>query len=371
MYELSLESWNEKIIASLNALPGANPLTLSEIGSFVDDEGPARKALASACEKAPENIRNRLTQEYFAAGPLELLLSDSDVTEIVINGSDSIWCERQGNLTRVEDRFLSELSYRNFINRLGREAGIHASLDCPFADGKWRGCRVHLIIPPASGDQAVLTLRRHPENPWNLQMLENLKWASPQAMFELKKLISEKKSFLVVGGTGSGKTSVLNACLQTLPQTERCLTIEDTDELRLPNKASVKLLTRKDPQGHLRDIDQSELVKQALRMRPDRIIMGEIRGPEAKDLLMAFATGHTGCWGTLHAESARQALIRLEMLVQLGAPQWSLTAVRTLILLSVTAIVVVARGDQGVRRLDGIYTISSLEDVGFLLERKI
>jgi pilus assembly protein CpaF len=147
--------------------------------------------------------------------------------------------------------------------------------------------------------------------------------------------------------------------------------IEDTSELKIPNDAGVKLLTRRDPHRNLRDIDQSELLKQALRMRPDRIIMGEIRGGEAKDLLMAFATGHTGCMGTLHAENARQALLRLEMLIQLGAPQWSLHAVRTLIWLSVQAVIVVARGPQGVRKLEGVYKIASLEEVGFLIERMI
>jgi pilus assembly protein CpaF len=156
-----------------------------------------------------------------------------------------------------------------------------------------------------------------------------------------------------------------------MPQTDRVVMIEDTSELHSPNSASVKLLTRRDPHGHLRDIHQSDLLKQALRMRPDRIVMGEIRGEEAKDLLMAFATGHTGCMGTLHAETARQALIRLEMLIQLGAPQWGLHAVRTLIWLSLQNIVVVKKDKAGRRVLDGIYRVTALEEFGFLLERTV
>ncbi|MEK7357078.1 MAG: ATPase, T2SS/T4P/T4SS family, partial [Bdellovibrionota bacterium] len=241
--------------------------------------------------------------------------------------------------------------------------------DCPFADGLWRGCRVHLIVPPASGAEPVLTFRKHPENPWTLAKLVASGWSSEQDAAKLEALVKDRLNFVVIGGTGSGKTSVLNACLASLPVSERTVIIEDTSELRCPNRASSKLLTRRDPQGHLREIDLSELVRHSLRMRPDRLVMGEIRGGEAKDLLMAFATGHTGCMGTLHAESARQALARLEMLVQLGAPQWSTQAVRSVIHFSLQAVVVVGKNKDGARRLEGIYRIVSLEEFGFLIER--
>ena len=244
-----------------------------------------------------------------------------------------------------------------------------ASLDCPFADGRWRDMRVHLIIPPASGDEAVVTLRRHPKNPWTLDRLGEKQWATSDQMRALRSLVLEKKNFLVIGGTGSGKTSVLNACLHEVPSGERALIIEDTSELNAPNDVSTKLLSRRDPQGHLREIDQSELLKQALRMRPDRIIMGEVRGGEAKDLLMAFATGHRGCMGTMHADNARQALLRMEMLIQVGAPMWNVQAVRSLIWLSLQAVVVVGRTPSGERKLEGIYKIASLEDIGFLIEK--
>ncbi len=244
-----------------------------------------------------------------------------------------------------------------------------ATLDCPFADGRWHDMRVHLIIPPASGDEAVITLRRHPKNPWSFSRLREQEWAREDQLCALSRLVSEKSNFLIIGGTGSGKTSVLNACLAEIPISERALIIEDTSELKAPNAISSKLLSRRDPQGHLKDIDQSDLLKQALRMRPDRIVMGEIRGGEAKDLLMAFATGHRGCMGTLHADNARQALLRLEMLIQIGAPQWNVQAVRSLIWLSLQAVVVVGKNDKGQRKLDGIYKIASLEDIGFLIEK--
>lgn len=366
---MTFEVFHARALANLERLSAADPLTRdydTRVGSVEDSH--ARKAVERAAEGAPPEIRERLLAEFFGCGPLETLLT-SDCTEIIVNGRDSIWVERDGFLKRHDDVFHSPLSYRNFISRLSREASMIASLDCPFADGRWRDMRVHLIIPPASGDDAVVTLRRHPKNPWTFERLCEKGWASETQLRELGRLVRETQNFLIVGGTGSGKTSVLNACLGAVGPTERALIIEDTSELSAPNAVSSKLLSRRDPQGHLREIDQSELLRQSLRMRPDRIVMGEIRGGEAKDLLMAFATGHRGCMGTLHAENARQALLRLEMLIQIGAPQWNVQAVRTLIWMSVQAIVVVGRTASGERKLDGLYRVASLEDVGFLIEK--
>jgi pilus assembly protein CpaF len=358
-------------LAALESLSATDPLHhVSDFATRLasSEDGLARNAVERACAGAPSLMRERIMAEFFGNGPLEALLA-SDCTEIIVNGRESIWFEKDGVLKRHDDVFHSPLSYRNFISRMSRDASIVASLDCPFADGRWRDMRVHLIIPPASGDEAVITLRRHPRNPWTLGRLAERSWASREQLETLLTMVREKKNFLVIGGTGSGKTSVLNACLHEIPLDERAILIEDTSELNRPNAVSSKLLARRDPQGHLKEIDQSELLKQALRMRPDRIVMGEIRGGEAKDLLMAFATGHRGCMGTLHADTARQALLRLEMLIQIGAPQWNVQAVRSLIFLSLQAVVVVGRTSSGARKLEGIYRIASLEDVGFLIEK--
>jgi pilus assembly protein CpaF len=367
-----LTDLNRRIHQEIRSLPPADSMTLSTREDHdSDSDSQVRKIVERVCAGVPRETLLRMQNEYFRAGPIEPLFMDPLVTEIIINGADSIWLERSGRLERLPDRFLSELTYRNFVARMSREAGIQASLDYPFADGRWRECRVHLIIPPASGDQAVVTLRRHPASPWTFESLRERSWASAEAIRSLQQLVATHANFLIVGCTGSGKTSVLNACLGEIPAEERTLIIEDTSELCVPNSISSKLLTRKDAHGVLRDIDQGELLRQSLRMRPDRLVMGEVRGGEAKDLLMAFATGHTGCMGTLHADSARQALLRLEMLIQLGAPQWNLHAVRTLIWLSLQAVVVVGRSADGGRRLEGIYRIASLEDVGFLLEKTL
>ena len=338
--------------------------------TFKDLERRTLAVLDSCVKDLPASQADRLRREYFGAGPLESLLDREDITEIIVNGRDSIWIESLGRLKKHDDEFLSDLTFQNFVQRVSREAKLQATLDRPFADGQWQKFRVHLAIPPAA-QTSIVTLRKHPTNPWRLSRFAENNWASDAALSALKDLVSERKNFLIVGCTGSGKTSVLNACLQELRDDERAVIIEDTSELHAPNEISTKLLTRRDSNGILTEVDQTELLKQSLRMRPDRIVMGEIRGNEAKDLLMAFATGHSGCMGTMHAESARQALLRLEMLIQLGAAQWSLHAVRSLIFLSLHAIVVVKRGKDGARYLDGIYKITSLEDVGFLLEKII
>jgi pilus assembly protein CpaF len=181
----------------------------------------------------------------------------------------------------------------------------------------------------------------------------------------LRRLVEQRKNVLVVGSTGSGKTSALSACLREIREAERVLILEDTDELPLPNAVSAKLLSKISRSPEDVAFDLGELLKQSLRMRPDRLVMGEVRGSEAKDLLMAFATGHTGCWGTLHAATPREALLRLEMLVQMGAPQWTTSTVRSLIHASIGAIVVVGKDANGKRRLDSIHQVASLEEIGF------
>lgn len=365
-----LQSIMQRIQNRFHALAIRDPAELVEIDSFQGDQDHRARAIVETelATESPEIVA-RIREEYFGSGPLAAAIEAEDVTEIIVNGPGEVWLELSGRLERHHDTFLSELTFRNFLLRACRETGLQTSLDCPFVDGQWRDFRLHLITSPLTPTSSVLTLRRHPRNPWRLHELERRGWAPPEALACLRQLLERKLNFLIVGCTGSGKTSVLNACLQELGANERCILIEDTNELTVPNGSSTKLLTRKDANHLLRDVDQTELLRQSLRMRPDRIVMGEIRGPEAKDLLMAFATGHAGCIGTLHAETARQALLRLEMLIQLGAAQWNLHAVRTLILLSLNAIVVVKRDSEGQRRLEGIYQLTSLEDVGFLLEK--
>lgn len=349
-------------------------LPLEEFSGLADRSLKSRglkiqETVRAACAGFPGTRQARALSEFEGLGALDELLAQEDVTEILVNGWDNIWFERGGRLARHPDRFASPVSYRHALERLGDESRLHLSVERPMAQGKLRGFRVQMIGAELTQDQTVVSLRRHPKNPWNFDTLAAAGWARPEAFAILDDWIRSHVNFLVVGPTGSGKTSIVNACLQRTSANERTLLLEDTQELALPNAVSQRLLTRQDPQGILPEIPMSELVRQSLRLRPDRLVLGEIRSAEAKDFLMALSTGHAGSFGTIHASSAHQALIRLEMLVQLGAPHWGLGAIRRLIYLSLQGVAVVGRNEKGERRLQGLFRISSLEENGLLVER--
>ncbi|PIS10553.1 MAG: CpaF family protein [Bdellovibrio sp. CG10_big_fil_rev_8_21_14_0_10_47_8] len=314
------------------------------------------------------DLKNRLHQEFKGLGPLTQLFQDEEITEVLLISKDEIWYEKAGYLHKHSDSFVGDLTFQNLINRICEEAKLQASVEKPFADGKFLNFRVHLITAEVTKSCPQMTFRRQSANPWSFAKLLASGWA-PEAAFEiLQTWIHGKKSFLVVGETGSGKTSVLNSCLQQLRPNERVVILEDTAEVHVPNAASTRLLTRADGHSLLPPIDLTELVRQSLRMRPDRLVVGEVRGAEAKDLLLALSTGHQGSFGTLHACSAHQALLRLEMLVQLGAPFWSLTTIRRLIFFGVQGLVVVGRDPSGNRKLKSLHQLCAVEENGILLE---
>ena len=328
-----------------------------------------KKTILESVRTEDESTQKRILSEYFGFGPLEALFEDTEISEILVNGPDSVWLERGGKLQQHPDRFLSASTYSNCFHRLSERAGCQSSVDTPSATGHFQDFRLTIIRQELTRNHHHFSFRRHPKNPWTFERLLEKAWATDNEVQIIQSLIESRKNFLIIGGTGSGKTSLINAVLQTLPQNERVVVIEDTPEIELPNSSSMKMVTREDPQGILKNIDQAQLLRHALRLRPDRLVMGEIRGVEAKDLLMALATGHGGSFGTLHASDPRQALIRLEMLIQMGAPQWSLLAVRRLIQLSLDYILVVGKSEDGKRKFQGAYKVCSLEENGFLVER--
>lgn len=327
-----------------------------------------KRVLDDELKSAQLDIRNRIRDEFEAAGPLETLFADEEITEIIVNGFNNIWFEKGGQLFSFEDQFASQVSYQNFISRMLSQAQVVVSKENPIAQSVYRNFRLHYIDSELTRSEGHICFRRHPESPWTLDKLMDNNFVSPAQVTILKNIINKHKNFLVIGGTGSGKTSLLNAILNELPKNERCVIIEDTPELKLPNRVSAKLLTKENSFDQKIVFDQSMLVKNALRMRPDRIIMGEIRAQEAKDFLMALSTGHLGSFGSLHAASPSQALIRLEMLIQWGASQWGLVAIRRLIQMSLDYIISVQRTESGERKLAGIYKICSLEETGFIVE---
>jgi pilus assembly protein CpaF len=313
--------------------------------------------------------KTRLRDEFCEWGPLRSLIEDQKVSEVLVNGPYSIWYEKYGQLRKFEDHFLSEITFANFLERLCARANVQINAERPTANGHIENFRLHLVGPELTRGAPALSLRRQSSRSWSLDSLQEMKFLTREHIEVIETIIQARESFIVVGPTGSGKTTLLNACLKAVPSDERCVIIEDTEELHLPNSLCTRLLTRIDMHGTLPAIDQTELVKQCLRMRPDRLVVGEVRSGEAKDLLLALSTGHGGSMGTLHASSAQQALFRLEMLVQMGAPFWTAQIIRRLIGLSLKYILVAEKTQDGQRRLEGIYVITGFEDMGLLLEK--
>lgn len=317
-------------------------------------------------------LKERLTSEYFGFGPLDQLMNDDEITEIAVNSFDSVWIEKSGQITLAPDTFLSQLTYEHFLKRLYLEIGLEPNISHPFVDGNWLGSRVHIVGNYLNLQSPVrLTIRKHKKVKWTIEALQTQNWCNEIESSFIKEIICAKKNFIVIGPTGSGKTSVLSAMLNECKSSERIVVIEDNKEIGEITAASTHLLTRYDSRNILPDISLSDLVRQTLRMRPDRLIVGEVRGGEAKDLLMALATGHEGSAGTLHASNAAQALIRLEMLIQMGAPNWSLTAIRKLLTLSIDYLIVCEREPSGFRRLNGIYKLVGMEEGGLIIENAI
>ncbi len=339
----------------------------THIRDTLSENTSIESALADFLHSYSTDIQNRLRDEFLGFGPLTRLSQDPYINEIIMNQFDEIWVEKDGQFHVHPDKFLSALTFENFVHRLCMEMGGTVDLNQPVCDGKWRQFRVHVIRTPLCAGPFQLTLRRHREDPWTLNMLEKEKWCPPDLVSMLQTLMHQRTNILVIGPTGSGKTSVLGALLNVVPQNERVVLVEDTPELHLPNSLSTKLLTRHDRSGHLKNFSLSDLIKESLRMRPDRLVIGEVRGQESKDLLLALATGHSGSLATLHADHPHQALYRLEMLIQMGAPQWSLDSIRKLIHLSLQVILWTGY-HHNKRCLKGLDRIAGLESTGFLLD---
>lgn len=363
---MSLQIWFEKVQkrAAEKSTDRYNlaPSPTAELGEY---EVLIREEL----EKVPADFKTRLEDEFFNWGPLQKIVSDKEVNEILVNGPSSIWIERRGRLSAWEDEFLSAVTFRNILDRISHQAGINPTAEGPIVDGHLGPFRINFVRAGIHPGNDILSLRRHPDNPWTLEALHQNNWCESSDLELIRHWIQQEKNFLVIGPTSSGKTSILSACLNEIEKTSRALVLEDSSEIHLPNPLSLKLLTRKDAQGLLPEVGLLDLLKTALRLRPDRLVVGEMRGPEAKDFLMALSSGHRGSLGTLHAEDPHQALLRLEMLVQLGAPQWSLQAIRRLIQLSLDGILVTGRNSAGQRKFKGFYSISSLEESGLTLEK--
>lgn len=348
--------------SAILALDKANTISAPEL-----KEKSLQLSLSDNLQTVDLAVRRRILDELNGFGPITCLLEDESVTEILINQFDQIYFERLGKLQRCEDQFFDSNSYKDFIEKVCNYCQTYINAEKPFIEVQLNFLRITVLFPDICRGEYIVSIRKQPLTQWTFDRLLSQDWASENKVLAIRKLAAAKKNFLVIGSTGSGKTSVLQACINEMNQ-DRLVIVEDTQELQPVFSQNTSLLTRIDPTKKLIDVTMNDLIKKALRLRPDRLCVGEIRGEEATALLMALATGHDGSFGSLHARSAHEALLRLEMLIQMGAPQWSLQSIRRLIGLTVQNILVVEKRD-GKRCLEGIYELGSVEEHGITLDR--
>lgn len=299
-----------------------------------------------------EEIINSITFSIVGLGPLEFLLRDDSVSEIMVNGCDSIFVEREGNLEKTSLRFMSEKQLIQVINRIVGQVGRRIDESNPLVDARLLdGSRVNAIIPPLSLKGASLTIRKFPAKAFTLKdMLEYESCNQAMADF-LEFIILSRQNILVSGGTGAGKTSTLNACASLIPKKERLVTIEDSAEIRISHPHFVSLESRNANVEGTGEIPIRKLLKNALRMRPDRIVVGEIRGGEAIDMLQAMNTGHKGSLTTVHANSPLESLYRVETMVLMGDVELPLPAIRSQVTQGIDIVIQQERLVSGKRKI--------------------
>ncbi|TMD62179.1 MAG: CpaF family protein [Chloroflexi bacterium] len=301
-------------------------------------------------------LERYLDDRLFGLGPLAPLLRDPSVTEVMVNGSRGVWIERQGRLEATDVRFRDEDELLVLIERLVAPVGRRIDHASPLVDARLPdGSRVHAAIPPVSLAGPVLTIRRFSGAPLRPDDLVRLGTASEDLAADLNAAVREKRSMLVSGGTGSGKTTTLNALAFAIGADERIVTIEDAAELRLPQRNVVSLETRPANVEGRGEIGVRTLLRNALRMRPDRIIVGEVRGGEALDMLQAMNTGHRGSLTTAHANGPYHALLRIETMALMGGIDLPLVAIREQVRQGIDLVVHQERGDDGVRRIVAVH----------------
>ena len=309
-----------------------------------------------------EKIQADLLDEVFGLGPLEPLLRDPKISDILVNDKDHVFIEKGGLLQRVDTTFRDDRHLLQIIDRIVSRVGRRVDESSPMVDARLPdGSRVNAIIPPLALDGPSLSIRRFGTGPLAANQLVQLKSVSAEMMEVLSSAVKARISILISGGTGAGKTTFLNILSQYIPRNERLVTIEDAAELRLAQENIVRLETRPPNIEGQGAVKQRQLLINCLRMRPDRIIMGEVRGEEAFDMLQAMNTGHEGSMTTIHANTPRDAISRLESMVAMGMslPEKS---VRQQIASAITIVVQATRMSDGTRKVTSVAEITGMEE---------
>lgn len=299
-----------------------------------------------------EKITRRVLHRINGLGPLEDILEDDSITEVMVNGKDSIFIEKNGVLQKTKLFFSSDEELLNIINKIVSKVGRRIDESSPMVDARLPdGSRVNAIIPPLSLGGPTLTIRKFSKTPFSLDDLIKKGSLSKEMRDFLQQCIDEKENMVISGGTGTGKTSLLNALSKLIDHKERIITIEDSAELQLEHPNLVSLESRPPNIEGKGAITIRDLVKNSLRMRPDRIVVGEIRSGESLDMLQAMNTGHEGSLTTVHANAPLEALYRLETMVLMGSVELPLQAIRQQIIGGITIIIQLERMKDGRRRI--------------------
>jgi pilus assembly protein CpaF len=309
-----------------------------------------------------DRLAREIADDIFGYGPLEQLIGDASISEIMVNGHDQIWIERDGKISETALTFSDEAQLRRIITKMVGQVGRRIDESSPMVDARLPdGSRVNAIIAPLSLSGPLLTIRRFSAERFDLSELVQIGTISEEACNFLRCCIHAELNLLVSGGTGTGKTTMLNALSEAIPEADRIVTIEDAAELQLKQRHTVRLESRpKNIEGE-GEISIRDLVRNALRMRPDRIIVGEVRGAEALDMLQALNTGHEGSLSTVHANSPRDALNRLETMVLMAGFELPLRAIRHHVSSALDLIVQLERLDDGTRHVTAISEVQRME----------
>ncbi len=321
-----------------------------------DSENP----LLSRAER--ERLIEEVLDETFGFGPLEALLKEPGVNDIMINGPKKIFVERNGRIERSNITFRDEEHLMQVLDRIVSKVGRRIDETCPMVDARLPdGSRLNAIIPPLSLDGPVITIRRFGANPLTLEDLLNFGTFTPEMVMLLEAAIKARINMIISGGTGSGKTTLLNTLSSFIPDDQRIITIEDAAELQLQQGHVIRLETRPPNIEGKGEVTARDLVRNALRMRPDRIIIGECRGAETLDMLQAMNTGHEGSLTTIHANSPRDAVARIETMVTMAGVELPMRAIRQQFAAAVDLIIQVNRLQGGPRKVTHITEVLNME----------
>jgi len=341
-----------------------NPPPLNQRESFLKEI--LNEVYTQTQLKLPESLRIQVFRdvedELLGYGPIQPLLEDDDITEIMINGPSNIYIERKGKLIKTNITFGSDAHVIRVIERIVFPLGRHIDAESPTVDGRLPdGSRVNAVIPPIALDGPSITIRKFSKNKLTIQQLVELKTiTAPMAQF-LRACVIAKFNIIISGGTGSGKTTLLNVLSGFIPEEERVVTIEDAAELQLRQEHVVRLETKPPNVEGRGAVTTRDLVRNALRMRPDRIVVGECRGGESLDMLQAMNTGHDGSLTTLHANSPRDALSRLETMTLMSGMDLPLKVIREQVASAVDLIVHQSRLRDGSRKVTAITEVAGME----------